>query len=86
MDLLTVLMHELGHILGFDHEEEGVMAETLATGTRRSPTADLQTGDPVLLDQLFAVRPSLDEQEAAGGDLVSALLSLKEEWTASRKG
>lgn len=34
MDLLTALVHELGHVLGHDHPEEGVMAEALATGTR----------------------------------------------------
>lgn len=34
MDLLTVLMHELGHVMGHDHDEGGVMAETLSAGTR----------------------------------------------------
>ena len=34
MDLLSVLMHEMGHLLGHDHDDEGVMAETLAAGTR----------------------------------------------------
>src|SRR5207302_9808584 len=34
MDLLTVLEHELGHLLGHDHDEGGVMAETLAAGER----------------------------------------------------
>ena len=35
MDLLTVLEHELGHLLGRDHEADGVMQETLAARTRR---------------------------------------------------
>jgi hypothetical protein len=34
MDLLTVLEHEVGHLLGREHEANGVMAETLAAGTR----------------------------------------------------
>ncbi len=29
MDLLTVIEHELGHVLGMDHQESGVMADTL---------------------------------------------------------
>ncbi len=34
MDLLSVLRHEMGHVLGRDHEASGLMADTLATGTR----------------------------------------------------
>ena len=30
MDLLTALVHEIGHVLGHEHEADGVMAETLA--------------------------------------------------------
>ena len=38
MDLLTVVMHELGHVLGRPHEDgAGVMAEALPTGVRRLP-------------------------------------------------
>ena len=38
MDLLTVLMHEMGHVLDLDHEATGVMQETLDPGTRLSPS------------------------------------------------
>jgi hypothetical protein len=47
MDLLTVLDHELGHLQGRDHDEGGVMSETLSAGVRRTPGA-------VALDQVFA--------------------------------
>lgn len=41
----TVLMHELGHLLGYEHDAGGLMAESLAAGTR--PTL-------VAADGLFA--------------------------------
>ncbi len=34
LDLLTVLIHEFGHLLGRDHETDGVMQERLDTGER----------------------------------------------------
>jgi hypothetical protein len=38
MDLLTVLAHEVGHLLDRQHDDEAlsVMAELLAAGTRRT--------------------------------------------------
>jgi hypothetical protein len=39
IDLLTVVMHELGHAMGFEHHEEGVMESSLGTGERRLPSA-----------------------------------------------
>ena len=44
MDLRTVVLHELGHVLGLDHADEGLMAETLAVGQiQRVPVASQQT-------------------------------------------
>ncbi|TVS20962.1 MAG: hypothetical protein EA424_01310, partial [Planctomycetaceae bacterium] len=34
MDLLTVVMHELGHVLGYEHNDTGLMQPTLAPGVR----------------------------------------------------
>jgi hypothetical protein len=39
MDLLSVVTHEVGHALGFEHSETGVMAATLAPGVQRLPEA-----------------------------------------------
>ncbi len=36
-DLLTAVFHELGHVLGEDHGEVGVMRESLTLSTRRLP-------------------------------------------------
>jgi hypothetical protein len=43
MDLLTAVMHEMGHLLGIDHAPDGshdVMEDTLGAGVRRVPAQD----------------------------------------------
>ncbi|WP_278466106.1 choice-of-anchor Q domain-containing protein [Gimesia maris] len=35
IDLWTVILHELGHLLGYDHDDDGAMQESLAPSERR---------------------------------------------------
>ncbi|MDY0170175.1 MAG: hypothetical protein RBS80_26765, partial [Thermoguttaceae bacterium] len=37
IDLLTAVMHELGHVLGHDHSDHGLMQPTLGPGVRLLP-------------------------------------------------
>ncbi len=41
MDLLTALVHEIGHLLGQEHADDGVMIDTLVTGIRRMPGSEI---------------------------------------------
>ena len=56
MDLLTVLMHEMGHALSLDHDDRGVMREALAAGTREAPPSEAAPSSQAipLIDRAFA--------------------------------
>ena len=43
-DLLTAVMHELGHVLGYGHQNRGLMDDTLSLQTRRPIDADATDG------------------------------------------
>jgi hypothetical protein len=53
MDLLTVLEHEVGHLLGFERANTGVMIDTLPTGTRRVPSSGSDLVHVAVLDWIF---------------------------------
>lgn len=69
IDLLTVLEHEVGHVLGREHESDGVMQETLTASTRRTVRPVFQA-DTDWLSAAVAGIESDDESPWIGGQFV----------------
>jgi hypothetical protein len=65
MDLLTVLAHEFGHVLGFEHADDGVMIEALGPGTRIDPTSEEAAAVASIGDRPAAAAPAHPARRAA---------------------
>jgi probable HAF family extracellular repeat protein len=68
MDLLTVLEHEVGHLLGKEHAAGGVMQETLAAGQRRNARRGQDALPAGLTTDVAFAQLGVDDQTAGIGN------------------
>ncbi len=79
VDLLTTLMHEFGHLLGYEHTaDQNLMHATLPLGTRRLLSEDsLFSSDEEDTDEFWDERDSTLSDQAADPE---ALDGVFEDW------
>ena len=76
VDLLTVMLHEIGHLLGYQHTSDGLMSETLAPGERDLDIITIEQAAPSRApqqtkDQLQAIIDEALRRWAAKTDIAA---------------
>jgi predicted Zn-dependent protease with MMP-like domain len=69
MDLLTAIAYELGHLLGYEHSEDGTMHYMLVAGERHMPTTGVGPRQLAIFDAIF-----IEEKEEETSDRVAHVL------------